>query len=332
MAAIREAQAAVARAQRSGLGRFLACWSAVQADDQAALIAFTLLFSLFPLIGGLLTLLGFIFHDPATLERVVSAVQQRFPTQLDDLLSFIGETRQISGLLGLVSLIGLLWSGSAVFGTIAKAFNAMYGLPERGLVQQKLMSFAMIFVLLGLILVTIGASSLATALVGHSVASLPGLGLAQVVLGWALSIGSAMLMFLALYLVVPNARLRLGQVWLGALAAALLFVLLSQLFPLYLRFFGGGFAAYKTLGLFLLLMTWFYFTARIIVFGCLLNAFLRPLPGAKEAGEPVDGPAAAGRRPTGGGRLRRFGAALLETGVVLGLLLAAQRFGRRSHG
>src|SRR6476620_12484401 len=53
-AAVHGAQAAVARAQQGGLGRFLARWGEVRADDQAALIAFTLLFSLFPLIGGLL--------------------------------------------------------------------------------------------------------------------------------------------------------------------------------------------------------------------------------------------------------------------------------------
>jgi hypothetical protein len=62
-----------------------------------------------------------------------------------------------------------------------------------------------------------------------------------------------------------------------------------------LRFFGGGFAAYKTIGLFLLLMTWFYFLARIVVLGGELNAFLRPVaaPAADEEGReraPVSRP------------------------------------------
>ena len=335
MAVVHDAQAAVARAQQSGPGRFLARWGAAQADDQAALIAFTLLFSLFPLIGGLLSLIGVVFRDPDALQQIADTVAQRFPSQLDDLLGFVRETREISGVLGLLSLVGVLWSGSAVFGTMAKAFNTIYGLPERGFVGQKLMSFVMIFILLGLILITVVASSAVTALVELSTAGLPvrlpALGLAQSAIGWGVSIGSALVMFLVLYLVVPNARLTPGQVWRGALAAALLFVLLSQLFPLYLRFFGGGFAAYKTVGLFLLLMTWLYFTARIIVLGCLLNAFLRPLH-AESATDRSLAPSPASSAPSSASRFRRFAGGLGQTVIVFGLLLVAERFTRRGHG
>jgi membrane protein len=331
MAVVHDAQAAVARAQQSRLGRFLARWGEVQADDQAALIAFTLLFSLFPLIGGLLTLIGLIFRDPAALQQVADTVAQRFPSQLDDLLGFLRETRDISGVLGLLSLVGLLWSGSAVFGTMAKAFNTIYGLPERGLVGQKLMSFVMIFILLGLIIITVVASSAVTALVGLSTAglpvALPAIGLAQSAIGWGVSIGSAVLMFMVLDLVVPHARLTPGQVWPGALASALLFVVLSQLFPIYIRFFGGGFAAYKTLGLFLLLMTWLYFTARIIVFGCLLNAFVRPLGAENAAGRPLR---SSPVQPAPS-RFRRFTGALAQTIMVFGLLVVAARIGRRGE-
>jgi hypothetical protein len=52
-------------------------------------------------------------------------------------------------------------------------------------------------------------------------------------------------------------------------------VILTQAFPIYLRFLGGGFATYKALGVFLLLMTWFYFLANILVAGALFNAMLR---------------------------------------------------------
>ncbi len=94
------------------------------------------------------------------------------------------------------------------------------------------------------------------------------------VLGWVVSLLSAVLMFLVLYRVVPNARIRIWNVWKGALLAGVLFVALTQVFPLYLHFLGGGFAAYKALGVFLLLMTWFYFLAMILCAGALLNAVL----------------------------------------------------------
>jgi membrane protein len=88
------------------------------------------------------------------------------------------------------------------------------------------------------------------------------------------ALGSAVLMFLALYTVVPNCRLTPRDVWPGAVLAGVLFVLLSQLFPLYLWLFGGSYAVYQALGLSLLLMTWFHFLAMILVVGAELNAFL----------------------------------------------------------
>src|SRR5207248_10175253 len=94
------------------------------------------------------------------------------------------------------------------------------------------------------------------------------------VLGWASSIAAALLLFMTLFRVVPNQSLSLRDVWPGALLSALLFVGLTQAFPIYLKFLGGGFAAYKALGVFLLLMTWFYFLGMILAAGGLLNATL----------------------------------------------------------
>ena len=80
-------------------------------------------------------------------------------------------------------------------------------------------------------------------------------------------------MFMAVYRFVPHVPLRLADVWPGALLGGVLFVLLSQAFPLYFRLLGGTYAVYQTLGLFLILMTWFYCLALILVLGAELNAF-----------------------------------------------------------
>lgn len=284
------------RFDASPLGRFARKYAADQGDEQAALIAFHSLFSIFPLIGGLLALLGYFVREPETMASLVETVQKLFPAQIADLVSFIHETRQLSGLLSVLSLLGLLWSGSAIFGSMAQAFNRFYGVPDRGFLGQKLMAFSMIFVFLGLTLFSVLAAGLSTTLLTIGSGSLPfevpRVGVLQSLLGYAVSVGSAFLLFLSVFRIVPNAPLRLRHVWPGALLAAVLFSLLNQLFPLYLRFFGGGFEAYKTLGLFLLLMTWFYFLARILVLGAELNAFRHPLP--RTAVEQRTGRATAG--------------------------------------
>lgn len=321
MGAVQAARSEADRLRASGLGRFFEKWGRDSADDHAALIAFSTLFSIFPLLGALLTLLGFLLRDPATLAQVSETISRQFPSEVGGMLDFLQQTRQISGLLGIVSFVGLLWSASAIFGSMARAFNRFYGVRDRGFFGQRLMAFIMIFVFLGLTIVSVVAASAATFLLGFSAdrspIPLPDLGPLQSALGWGISLASALLLFLAVYRVVPNAPLSLGRVWRGALLAAVLFILLNQLFPLYLRFLGGGFAAYKTLGLFLLLMTWFYFLARILVLGCELNTFLRPLPPeARPSPEPPPAPAPPSRLGRLAGRALSVGALLLAALVV----------------
>ena len=110
-----------------------------------------------------------------------------------------------------------------------------------GLLFRELLLMIVVFVVL--VLISIAASSLATFLVGFSTdrlpIAIPQVGWLQIAIGWAISFASALLLFLAFYWVVPNAKLRLKDIWPGALLGAVLFLLIVQLFPLYLRFFGA---------------------------------------------------------------------------------------------
>ena len=276
------------RLKRSSAGRFYAKYSADRADEGAMVIAWQALFSLFPLLLGLLAIFGLLLRDPERRGSIAGAIASQFPGQVADLLSFMEETRELGGLLGAISVIGLLWSGSTLFGTIAQVFNRFYGAPDRGFLGQTLMALTMMVLYIVLTLVSVLSSGAATFLVGASEHILPvRIPGSAYLAGWLIGLGAAVLMFLALYRVVPNAQLSLADVWRGAVLAGALFVILNQSFPLYLRFFGGGFENYKTLGLFLLLMTWFYFMARILVLGAELNAFL--------TGHGVKAPAAAAK-------------------------------------
>ncbi len=265
--------------QAGPIGRFLTKYQADEADTMAALIAYSAIFALFPLLLGLLGLLGLIIDDPQRMAALVEAIQRLFPAQVTELLAFLQETRQLGGWLSLVSLVGLVWSGSALFGAVAHAFNRFYRVPDRGFIHKAIMQLSMMVITVGLVVLSVAASGLATYLAsagGALPAWLPGVGLVQAFAGWAVAILAALALFLAIYRVVPNEPLGLRQVWPGALLSAALFFLINQSFPLYLKLFGGGFEAYKTLGLFVLLVTWFYLLARILVVGALLNAFLQP--------------------------------------------------------
>lgn len=263
------------RVSCSAVGRFYAKFSADQAANGAVQIAWQALFSSFPMILGFLGLFGFVLRDPDQRRWLAEAAASQFPSQVGDLLGFMEETRELGGLLGLASLVGLAWSGYWLFQTMALVFNHFYGAPDRSFPKQVVMALTMMAVYAALVTVSVLASVISTFVVGVSERALPfDIPAIDPVTGWLVSLGSAVLMFLAIYRFVPHTPLGFADVWPGALLAGGLFVLLSQAFPLYFWILGGSYAAYKSLGLFLVLMTWFYCLALILVLGAELNAFL----------------------------------------------------------
>jgi len=269
------------RLDSSPVGRFAAKLSADSAMTGPIQIAWQAMFSSFPLILGLLGIFGLVLRDSAQRLRLAEAMASVFPSQVGDLLGFIEETHELSGLLGVASLVGLVWSGYWLFQTMELVFNHFYGAPDRGFREQVVMAVLMMGLYAALFTLSVLASFAANFLVTVSDRAVP-LDLTgfDPLVGWLLALGSAVTMFLAIYRITPNTPLALAEAWPGALLAGFLFVLLNQAFPLYFSILGGSYAAYKTLGLFLMLMTWFYCLAIILVLGVELNAFLGGYGGA----------------------------------------------------
>ena len=278
----------LARLRQSALGRFFSKFSADEASFGAILIAWQSLLSLFPILIAALAIFSLFIRDPQQRDQLVSGIQSQFPAEADPMLAFLDETRDIGGLLGIVGFLGLLWTGSNLFGTMEHVFDRFYAAEQRSFIRGRLMALMMTAIFVVLMIFAVGANA-----AGHSIAELadwflgfPLEGVAAtigLVVGWLVSLGSSFLLFFAIFKVVPNVPLSFKQVWKGALASAVGFVLLNQLFPLYLQILGGGFAAYKTFGLFLLLMTFFYFLALILVLGAEVNAFINDYGAETEA-------------------------------------------------
>jgi membrane protein len=242
--------------------RVLMAFGASQASNYASALAFNAMLSMFPLILGVLAIVGLAIRDPATELRVQSLIIQSFPgTAAPELLQALQGVKQSAGWFGLISIGGLIWSASGIFASMEFVFAEIFGIRQRDLIRQKLMGFVMMVVLVVAIALTLGANTIA--------AFLP--------LSWALSfvIGSVVMMALLvlLYRLVPNRSFRVRDVLPGALLAGILIEVLSLAFPLYARL-SNGFNTYgKEFALFFLLAAWFYLLSNLILLGAVYNKF-----------------------------------------------------------
>ncbi|HEB12885.1 MAG TPA: YihY/virulence factor BrkB family protein, partial [Actinobacteria bacterium] len=94
-------------------------------------------------------------------------------------------------------------------------------------------------------------------------------------LGAVSTLGTLAITFFALviiYAVIPNLKLRLRDVWTGALFATLAGELAQRGFALYASMAARFNAVYGSVGVIIGLMFWLYITAVILIFGAEINA------------------------------------------------------------
>lgn len=265
--------------------------------NQATLVAWNLLFSVFPIALLAVTAAGLIFQDPEAGRQVAHALASLLPGGNGRAVTgALSAFHRESGWLALAGGIGLLWSGTALFSAMDTAFAGVSGGSTRGFLAQKLTAVAMIVIFTVLAVPVVLSSSLLATL--ESLAGLPAvlrggpLALAgQVVL----SILVGWLLFTAIYGLVPARRPRLRAVLAGGLAAGILFEALSLLFPVYFHF-AHGFSSYgETFALFFLILTYSFLVAQVTVLGyCVaLEWGARPAPPARGPTAPTSPEAAA---------------------------------------
>jgi len=291
MPIVRRARALAERAMSAVPGRVVRKFIADNGPNQAVLIAWNVLFSIFPLALAMATVLGLVLSSTGVkADAVYQAVLAIIPDDQGraQALSGLDAVKRQSGLFFLVALAGFIWSGSALFGAMEGAFDHIFKCPPRPFLRQKLMSVLMMVLSTALAGIAIGASALLPLLKTLPVVPASWTQSATVyVLPPVVGALAGVLLFGLLYYVVPNRRQRPAEVWPGALLAGIAFYLLTLLFPLYLHFnkglnrFGASFA------FLFILMTFFYFLGLITMLGVQLNAVLHPAPGAAPGGRPA---------------------------------------------
>jgi membrane protein len=242
------------------------------ATHLAAAIAYYAIFSLFLLLLGFLAIIGLVLNSQNLQQNFLDFTSQNLPGAAGLVRDNVRGVVGFWGALGVGSILGLIWSATAVFGVINRAVNRAWDVQEdRPFYINKLRDLGMALVVFVLSLIATSISS-AIQLFASRDLSIPGqgflqdLGLAQLAL-WVVPWIISFSIFLLIYRFVPNRRTHLRYIWLGAAVAAILFEGSKLLFVWYLGQFANYALVYGSLASAIALLLWIYISSLILIFG-----------------------------------------------------------------
>jgi len=250
------------------------------ADDcphMAAAIAYYSLFSLFPLLLGLMAILGYALGSSNVQDELAALVAAYLPGSEELVTTNLRSVVQAREEVGAVAVVSFLWSAMAVFAAVRKALNAAWDIDRaRPLLQQKLLDLAMVGAVGFLFLLSTALTAVYQLLRAWQ---LPLFGLQpfahesiRAASGVVLPTAVTFLLFLLVYKIVPNTKVAWSSAALGAGIAASLFEVAKNLFVWYAHTFGRYELIYGSLGAVIGLLMWGYVSALILLLGAELGA------------------------------------------------------------
>jgi membrane protein len=263
----------------------LRLWRQIWEDEvlgRCAELAYFFLFSVFPLLLFLTTLLGYVAEANTELRWDVFLYLSRIsPSQevtslLHDTLNEVTSSR--TGTKLWLSLAAAVWVASNGMIAVGRALNTACGLKEtrrwwkRRIIAVVLTLTFSVLIICALVLIFYGSS------IGNALAGRLGIGWAFAVFWrmaqWVLILVFVVISFEMLYNYAPNLGPSPYREWAtpGAVTALILWLAASYGLRVYLAYFHAFTTTYGSLGAVILLLVWFYLTGFAILMGGEVNS------------------------------------------------------------
>jgi membrane protein len=265
----------------------------------AASIAYYTLLSIFPfllLVLSILSRLAVGGHGPSG-QTLLAMLTGAVPSDFEFLFVQVRELARAPLKLSLAGTLVTLWASMGVFGAITSAVNHAWGVERSyGFFTHKLIAFVMMLAAGALAVVAltlVSASEVVEARWFSGIlVSYPEL----TRLSGFLYDNAATMMFILvvgmIYYFVPNAQVRLRDVWFGAILAGLLWRLAFAGFAWYVRDL-SRFSVHGSVAAVVVFLIWIYLSAVIVLYGVEVTAAYARL----RKHLPPDEPAAPVREP-----------------------------------
>jgi membrane protein len=250
-------------------------------------IAYSSLLAFFPAVAFLVGALG-LFNLFDDLERLLDPIA---PNGAIDFISSLkkdsaGGTSAVAFAIGLVAAV---WVASSAMGSVIKAVNRAYEVQETRPFWRLRVIAILLVISTGIttggvfLLIVVGGD------LGNAIATKAHLGgafdWAWGILRWPVAFCAILMFFALVYYLAPNKNQRSWK-WLtpGALLGALLWLVLSGLFALYVTFAGNYTKTYGVIASGVILLLWLNYSAFALLFGAELNAALEHEADVRAAG------------------------------------------------
>jgi inner membrane protein YhjD len=228
-------------------------------SDLAALVAYYLFFSIFPLLLVFTTVLGFVLGaHPDLQEKLLDSALESFPVVGDQIRANIG-TASGNGVALVVGLLITLWGGMGAIGSMQNAMNAVWDVPRRerpGFLPQRLRSLALLVAFVVFVVLSTVAGGLAGA-----ASSWPVFGrLGAVVPGLVVNVA----LYVFAFMILTSRPVGWRAVWPGALLAGACFTAVQILGSAYVNHVvAGAGPVYGSFAIVLGLLSLLYLLAQI---------------------------------------------------------------------
>ncbi len=276
-------------------------WREDHASRLAAGLSYYTAFSLPPILVIVLAVVGRFYDRQAVEERILAQVGELMGESGSDLIRLILENAQeptTGSIAAIVSLVLLALGASGVFVQLQDAMDTIWEVaprPNAGLletIKTRFLSFTMVltvgFLLLVSLVLSAALSAVSDLLSGFAAEAIV---LARV-LSFLVSFVGVTFLFALIFKVIPDARVRWRDVWIGALVTAVLFNIGKWAIGLYLGQSAPA-SAYGAAGSLIVFLLWVYYSAQILFFGAEFTQVYANRFGARIVPEGVNDPQAA---------------------------------------
>lgn len=260
------------------VGLFEIIWQRLQDADvlnSAKVLVYFALLSIFPLLIVLGNLFSLMHIDQS---NVMTYVKMAVPTNIMQwLLPTVNNLMKHSngGLLSLGAIV-TLWSASRGINAMKISFNRAYGVksPQNFLIRRifsMVTTLLLLFtIVLMIVIFTFGLQFLEFL---APILMIPErLIRAFAAWRWPATFIALFLVLVFIYYFLPNVKLKLRTILPGAFFTTIAWLLLAQVFALYVRYFGTRWISYGTIGTFIVLLLWLNFSGIVIIGGAVINA------------------------------------------------------------